>query len=82
VTLRSLPSGATQMVRRKAGEEGTSISGAIIRLLERSARVGRKKQRVNDVLDFLAGSWSGDEAAEFEESLRQQRTIDADMWAE
>jgi predicted CopG family antitoxin len=70
------------MVRRKAGEEGTSISGAIIRLLERSARVGRKKQRVNDVLDFLAGSWSGDEAAEFEESLRQQRTIDEDMWAE
>ncbi|MCP5110645.1 MAG: hypothetical protein GY953_07400 [bacterium] len=31
-------------------------------------------------LDHLFGSWSKSEAAEFDEALREQRSIDEEMW--
>lgn len=31
-------------------------------------------------LDELSGSWAREEAAEFEAVLREQRTIDPDVW--
>jgi hypothetical protein len=82
ITLRNIPPEVAHALRRKADEEGTSISKAIIRLLQQCVGAGGRKQRVHHDLDFLAGSWSSDEAAEFAESLRQQRAIDAEMWAE
>ncbi len=35
---------------------------------------------LNNDLDDLIGSWSESEAAEFDEALREQRTIDEEMW--
>lgn len=44
-------------------------------------RFGRgRKRTVHHDLDALAGAWSKEEAANFEAVLREQRSIDPDVW--
>ena len=82
ITVRNLPSTVARTIRERASREGTSTNKEIISLLEEAT--GRKRPRaaapVHHELDALAGAWSRDEAAEFERALREQRTIDPDLW--
>ncbi len=81
VTLRNLPPELVRIIRRKAHEKGVSANKAVIRLLEESLGVGEKKEwPLHHDLDALAGSWTGEEASEFERTLAQQRAIDPDLW--
>ena len=50
-------------------EEGTGI---------RDKKNGKKS--LHHDLDSLAGSWTKEEAEEFDKSLASQRTIDLDLW--
>jgi plasmid stability protein len=82
ITVRNLPPTVARTIRERASREGTSTNKAIISLLEEAT--GRKRPRsaapVHHELDALAGAWSREEAAEFERALREQRTIDPDLW--
>lgn len=83
ITLRNLPPELARTIRQKAEEQGTSINKAVIKLLEEGTGVRDKKKgkkRLHDSLDNLAGSWTEEEAAEFEKALAAQRTIDPDLW--
>lgn len=80
LTLRNLPPHLASAIRRRAHERGTSLTRAVISLLEDA--LGAKQDmgpRYHD-LDDLAGSWAREEAAVFEEALRDQRGIDKDVW--
>ena len=82
VTLRNLPSPLVRIIRQKAQERRTSINKTVVSLLEETL-IGRRKKKdtpVNHDLDHLAGSWTEDEAAEFERSLAAQRIIDPELW--
>ena len=83
ITLRNLPPEVAKAVRKEADQQRTSINKAVINLLERKAE-GRKKRRREiasyDDLDALAGSWTAQEAAEFDKALAAQRTIDLELW--
>src|SRR3990172_1851310 len=66
-------------ILQKAEEQGTSVNKTAIKLLEEGTRVTDKKKskkRLHDGLDTLAGSWTDEEATEFDKALASQRTID------
>jgi hypothetical protein len=57
----------------------------VIRLLEerlrgRSAPTPRRGPDRRDGIDALAGTWSAEEAAEFDAHLAAQRRIDPELW--
>lgn len=83
ITLRNLPPDLAKAVRREAERKRISINKAVISLLEGKAeghkRKGTRKPRHQE-LDALAGSWSKEEAAEFDKALAAQRPIDPDLW--
>jgi hypothetical protein len=83
ITLRNLPPDLVKAVRREAERKRTSINKAVISLLESKADIQKKKKvrkPQHQELDALAGSWSKKEAAEFDEALAAQRSIDPDLW--
>lgn len=83
ITLRNIPPELMEVIRRKAEEQRISFSKVVIRLLEESLgrRGERRKSRPrHEDLDGLAGAWTEDEAAVFDEALARQRAIDEDLW--
>ncbi len=77
VTLRKLPPEVRKVVQRRAREHGTSISKAVISLLEEAAGIRHTEQGsvLYHDLDALVGSWTKEEAATFEKALRKQRRV-------
>jgi hypothetical protein len=82
VTLRKVPPEVSKVVQRRARERGTSINKAVISLLEEAVGIRRKAHgpTLYHDLDALAGSWTKEEAATFEEVLRKQRRVDPELW--
>jgi len=82
ITLRNLPPELEKRVEAKARELGLSLNKTVIRLLEE--HLGPRStplapQRCHD-LDHLAGSWTAEEAEEFDRALDEQRRIDPELW--
>lgn len=82
ITVRNLPPELARLIRQKAKQERTSLNRAVISLLEEATGLGRqdRKEVLRDDLDALAGSWTKEEADEFDAFLRDHRTIDPEMW--
>ena len=83
VTLRSLPTEVSKIIRKEAKRKGTSINKAVISLLESKAAAGEKTKKRRTVyhdLDALAGAWTKKEGALFDKALAAQRRIDPDLW--
>lgn len=83
VTLRNLPPHIAKAIRKEAHRKRMSLNKAVISMLDNRAGTREKKpsrQTRHHDLDGLAGSWSKKEAAEFDQSLAAQRTIDRDLW--
>lgn len=82
VTLRKLPPELARIIHRRAEEKRTSLTKAVIGLLEE--RVGmrgpHKARPLHHDLDALAGSWTRREASAFEQALARQRAIDPEVW--
>lgn len=82
ITVRDIPRGVADELRRRARQKGTSMSRTVVRILEEAtgaAPPNPQKAHHHD-LDELAGSWSADEAAEFDAALADQRAVDPEMW--
>lgn len=82
ITLRNLPPEVARTVQQRAKQKKTSVNKAVIELLEESAGgKGKKKTpiRYHD-LDYLAGTWTKQEAAAIDKLIAEQRTIDPELW--
>jgi hypothetical protein len=81
ITLRNLPPAVAKAVRDKARKEKLSLNKAVARLLEEAtgAPTGTKTVVHHD-LDRFFGTWTKREADAFDESLREQRQIEPEMW--
>ncbi len=83
ITVRNLPPTVAREIRRRAKQDRASLNRTIIRLLEE--RLGTltaedpRKVSHHD-LDFLCGTWTKQEADQFDASLRHQRVIDPELW--
>lgn len=81
LTLRHLKPELARAIERKAREAGTSLSGAVLVLLEQATGLAKtRKKTVNHDLDHLIGLWSPEEARAFDENLAQQRKVDPELW--
>jgi len=72
------------VVRRLAAREKISLNQAALRLLRRGAGLSEDAEETGTVgrsLDHLIGSWSAEEAEEFEATLADLESIDEDAWA-
>ena len=66
-----------------ARSEGISLNQAVLRILRRGAGLGRPRHNENAVgnaLDHLAGTWSDEEAREFEKAVSDFEAPDEDLW--
>lgn len=81
ITLRNLPEPVSRALLKLTQERGISLNKAVIVLLLKALGLEpRKGRKVYTDLDFLAGTWSEEEAREFDEELALQRKIDPEMW--
>jgi len=80
MTLRNPPETVTKAIKKRAVEKGLSINKAVISLLEDIAEKDDTKRNVYHDLDHLAGRWSKDEAEKIEKAVKEQRSIDKDLW--
>ena len=81
-----MPADLEKRIEALAREEGASLAQTVVRLLLRATGLrdplgpGDAPRRHHD-LDALAGTWSAEEAEEFDCVLAEQRRIDPDLWA-
>ena len=81
LTIRNIPPAVARRIERRAQESGLSLNRVVVRILEESAGIGHeKKPRRHHDLDALAGSWTKENARAFDESLRDNREIDPELW--
>jgi hypothetical protein len=82
ITVRNLPPRLAKAVRERARRERTSLNGAVIRLIEERLEAGHAKPAAaqHHDLDFLFGTWTKEEADEFDGALALQRAIDGELW--
>lgn len=81
ITLRNMPNELRAAIETKARSEKLSLNKAVQVLLEEAVGVKPSPNRkVYDDLDHLAGTWSDEEASEFDAALREQRNIDLELW--
>ena len=79
ITLRDIPEPLAKKIEDRSKRRGTSLNKTVIEMLEESSS-SHKAGRVYTDLDHLFGTWTKEEADEFDQFLKEHRTIDEEMW--
>lgn len=82
LTLRGIPAPVEAAIRKRAERDRTSLNKAVISLLEEAVEKSTDALTgppYHDLDEFF-GTWSAEEADEFDESLRDQRKIEEADW--
>ena len=83
ITIRDLNDDLARAIRDVAHRDGTSLNNAALKLLEIGAGVSPseiRQQTIGSSLDHLIGSWSAEEAAEFDAALEYFEAVDETAW--
>lgn len=83
LTVRGFGDELGAAMRRLATRENISLNQAALKLLRRGAGLSEDVERawtVGTSLDHLIGSWTAQEADEFEAALKDLETVDEDAW--
>ena len=81
ITLRNIPADLSCRIERRAKEKGLRLNRTVIQILDEALGTSTKRAaKLHHDLDHLAGSWSENEAPEFEADLAAQRKIDPELW--
>lgn len=81
MTLRGIDEKTADALKERARQEGTSVNAITLRLLRESLGIDkRKRQRTYNDLDHLAGTWSQEEANEFERNTAMFEKVDEEIW--
>jgi plasmid stability protein len=81
MTLRGIDDAVSNALKEKARREDTSVNAVMLRILRESLGIEKKKRNVvYDDLDHLAGTWSAQDAAEFEGATKAFEKVDEEMW--
>lgn len=84
LTVRGFGEELAAEMRRLADRERISLNQAALKLLRRGAGLSEDVERPGTVgasLDHLIGSWSMEEAEEFDAAVADFSIIDEDVWA-
>lgn len=83
ITLRNVPPELAEKIEQEAQRTNASLNATVIRLLRQAMspdgnKSGSKPKKHRD-LDFLAGTWTKEEADEFDRYLEESRRIDMEL---
>jgi hypothetical protein len=70
-------------IEEVARRERVSRNQAVLRLLRKSVGLdegSEEKEAIGTSLDWFVGSWSEEEAREFDEAVTDFETIDEELW--
>lgn len=84
LTVRGFGDELGAAMHRLAARDKISLNQAALKLLRRGAGLSEDVERpwtVGTSLDHLIGSWTAQEADEFEAALADLETVDEDAWA-
>ena len=79
ITLRDVPRELDHRLRELARAQNKSLNRTIIGVLMESLHLGDGRDRKRDMSD-LAGTWSAEEAEEFDANTRVFEQLDDEMW--
>jgi hypothetical protein len=79
MTLRGLPADLARALRREAKRRGTSLNETAKDLLRRGLGL-HDDGAYDNGLGRLAGTWSAEEHAAFEEATAGFETVDDELW--
>ncbi len=81
MTLRGIDEKTAEALKQRAQQEGTSVNAVTLRLIRESLGLDKKKRNViYSDLDHLAGTWSKEDAAEFERNTAVFEKVDDEIW--
>jgi hypothetical protein len=82
LTIRGFEPDLEKRLRDLARRDHLSLNQAALVLLRRGAGLAKEKQpdRVGDSLDHLFGTWTKEEADEFDSFMKDHEQIDPEMW--
>jgi hypothetical protein len=78
LTIQNLPSELAQALERESLRLQAPLDQTVIELLRRALRVGSEGAR--NGLARLAGTWTPEEHARFEEAVAVTEQVDEDLW--
>ena len=80
LTIRGCDDNLSKILKRESRKSGTSVNRLVLEtLINTFIGNGKKQERYND-LDSLAGTWTEDEAAEFDKAIEDFEIIDTEAW--
>ena len=80
IAVRGVDEYLSNALKREAEVRGLSVNKLVLQLLRESVELSsRSRPVIYTDLDYLAGTWSDEEAAVFEHRLAQQRTLDSEL---
>jgi hypothetical protein len=79
LTVRGVPPALARALESERRRRGTSLNQTIIDLLARALGLKTGQARSNG-LGSLAGTWSAEEQARFEETIAFTEQIDEELW--
>lgn len=81
MTIRGIDDTIAGALKEKARREGTSVNAVLLKTLKESLGLEKRKRiAVYDDLDYLAGTWSAEDAAEFNRATEVFEKVDEDIW--
>ena len=83
LTVRGFDDELSAAIQRLAKREGISLNQAVLRLLRKGAGLadrGAGRAKVGNSLDHLIGTWTQEEADEFDAALKEFEQIDEEVW--
>ena len=79
LTIRNLPPEVSRALDKEKRRRGTSLTQTVIELLAQGLGVASSRSRQNG-LRGLAGTWTEEEHAQFEEAIAATEQVDAELW--
>jgi plasmid stability protein len=79
LTIRNIPPEVAEALDKEKLRLQASLNQTVIELLRQSLKVGRSGER-NNGLAALAGTWSEEEHARFEQAVAVTEQIDEELW--
>ena len=82
ITIHHLDDASAGWIEEQASRRGVEREQVVLQLIHRGIDLEQKKSRLPHYhdLDALAGTWSEEDAAEFDRATERFRQVDEELW--
>jgi hypothetical protein len=82
ITIQHLDDATAEWIEEQAAQRGMDKEAVVLQLIQRGIDLEQKKAALPKYhdLDALAGTWSEQEAAEFDRTTASLRQVDEELW--